>query len=70
MRRLAAILLWSVIAAAFIGPGTVTTAAAAGAGFGLALLNQRKSLDVGKSSLHPTFGGFWFFNPYLKLRHG
>lgn len=38
MRRLAAILLWSVIAAAFIGPGTVTTAAAAGAGFGLALL--------------------------------
>jgi NRAMP (natural resistance-associated macrophage protein)-like metal ion transporter len=38
VRRLAAILLWSVIAAAFIGPGTVTTAAAAGAGFGLALL--------------------------------
>ncbi len=38
MRRLSAILLWSVIAAAFIGPGTVTTAAAAGAGFGLALL--------------------------------
>ena len=38
MRRLTAILLWSVIAAAFIGPGTVTTAAAAGAGFGLALL--------------------------------
>lgn len=38
MRRLSAILFWSVIAAAFIGPGTVTTAAAAGAGFGLALL--------------------------------
>jgi Mn2+/Fe2+ NRAMP family transporter len=38
VRRLAAILLWSVIAAAFIGPGTVTTAAAAGAGFGLVLL--------------------------------
>jgi Mn2+/Fe2+ NRAMP family transporter len=38
VRRLTAILLWSVIAAAFIGPGTVTTAAAAGAGFGLALL--------------------------------
>lgn len=38
MNRLAAILLWSVIAAAFIGPGTVTTAASAGAGHGLTLL--------------------------------
>ncbi len=38
MRRLASILLWSVIAAAFIGPGTVTTAASAGASYGLALL--------------------------------
>lgn len=38
MNRLLSILLWSVIAAAFIGPGTVTTAAKAGAGFGLALL--------------------------------
>ncbi len=38
MRRLAAILVWSVIAAAFIGPGTVTTAASAGARFELALL--------------------------------
>lgn len=38
MRRLASILLWSVIAAAFIGPGTVTTAASAGASFGLSLL--------------------------------
>jgi Mn2+/Fe2+ NRAMP family transporter len=38
MRRLGSILLWSVIAAAFIGPGTVTTAASAGASFGLALL--------------------------------
>ena len=36
--RLLSILLWSVIAAAFIGPGTVTTAASAGAGFGLTLL--------------------------------
>lgn len=32
------ILLWSVLAAAFIGPGTVTTAASAGVGFGYALL--------------------------------
>lgn len=31
-------LLWSVIAAAFIGPGTVTTAAGAGAGYGLLLV--------------------------------
>ena len=31
-------MLWSVIAAAFIGPGTVATAAAAGAGFRFALL--------------------------------
>ena len=38
MRRLWRVLYWSVIAAAFIGPGTVTTAAAAGAKHGLTLL--------------------------------
>lgn len=38
VKRLLAVLLWSIIAAAFIGPGTVTTCAAAGADFGLALL--------------------------------
>lgn len=38
MRRLAQILFWSVISAAFIGPGTVTTAAKAGSAFGTALL--------------------------------
>jgi Mn2+/Fe2+ NRAMP family transporter len=38
MKRLASVLLWSVLAAAFIGPGTVTTAASAGAGFGYSLL--------------------------------
>ncbi len=38
IRRLLAIMLWSVLAAAFIGPGTVTTAASAGARFGYALL--------------------------------
>lgn len=32
------ILFWSVISAAFIGPGTITTAAKAGAGFGMQLL--------------------------------
>ncbi len=36
--RILSVLFWSVIAAAFIGPGTVTTAASAGAGFGLTLL--------------------------------
>jgi Mn2+/Fe2+ NRAMP family transporter len=36
--RLLSILLWSVIAAAFIGPGTVTTCAAAGASHGTALV--------------------------------
>jgi manganese transport protein len=36
--RMLSVLLWSVIAAAFIGPGTVTTAASAGARFDLALL--------------------------------
>jgi manganese transport protein len=36
--RLLSILFWSVIAAAFIGPGTVTTSASAGAGFGFSLL--------------------------------
>lgn len=36
--RLLSILFWSVIAAAFIGPGTVTTAASAGANHGAALL--------------------------------
>ncbi|BBM69261.1 NRAMP family divalent metal transporter [Rhodothermus marinus] len=38
MRRWTSILLGAVLTAAFIGPGTVTTAAAAGAGYGLALL--------------------------------
>ena len=38
MKRLASILLWSAIAAAFIGPGTVTAAASAGAAAGTALL--------------------------------
>ncbi len=38
MKRLLAVLLWSVIAAAFLGPGTVTTAASAGSRFGLSLL--------------------------------
>lgn len=37
-KRLASVLFWSVLAAAFIGPGTVTTAASAGAAHGLALL--------------------------------
>jgi Mn2+/Fe2+ NRAMP family transporter len=38
MKRFWSVLFWSVIAAAFIGPGTVTTAAKAGAGFGFSLL--------------------------------
>jgi Mn2+/Fe2+ NRAMP family transporter len=38
MKRIWSVLFWSVIAAAFIGPGTVTTAAAAGAGFQYSLL--------------------------------
>ena len=38
MQRILQILFWSVIAAAFIGPGTVTTAASAGANYGYALL--------------------------------
>ena len=38
MNRIGAVILWSIIAAAFIGPGTVTTAASAGAGHGSALL--------------------------------
>lgn len=37
-RRLLSVLLWSAIAGAFIGPGTVTTAASAGAQFGLSLV--------------------------------
>lgn len=37
-RHLLNFLLWSVVAAAFIGPGTVTTAAAAGASFQVSLL--------------------------------
>jgi manganese transport protein len=36
--RLLSILFWSVIAAAFIGPGTVTTAASAGSSFAFTLL--------------------------------
>lgn len=38
MKRVAAVLLWSIIAAAFIGPGTVTAAASSGAQFGYSLL--------------------------------
>jgi Mn2+/Fe2+ NRAMP family transporter len=38
VQRLLNILFWSVIAAAFIGPGTVTTAASSGARFGFSLL--------------------------------
>ncbi len=38
MRRAGLILFWSVLAAAFIGPGTVTTAAKAGAAHGYSLL--------------------------------
>lgn len=38
MKRWLAVVFWSVITAAFIGPGTVTTCAAAGARFGPSLL--------------------------------
>lgn len=38
MKRLLQILFWSILPAAFIGPGTVTTCAQAGARFGYALL--------------------------------
>lgn len=37
-KRFLHILFWSVLSAAFIGPGTVTTAASAGAGFGYSLI--------------------------------
>lgn len=37
-QRILHILFWSVISAAFIGPGTVTTAASAGTGFGYSLI--------------------------------
>lgn len=37
-KGLSNVLFWSVISAAFIGPGTVTTASKAGAGYGLSLL--------------------------------
>ncbi|MCD4748093.1 MAG: Nramp family divalent metal transporter, partial [Thermoanaerobaculales bacterium] len=37
MRRILDLLFWAVIAAAFIGPGTITTAARAGSDFGFAL---------------------------------
>jgi manganese transport protein len=38
MKRFLAVLFWSIIAAAFIGPGTVTTAASAGAEHGYTLV--------------------------------
>ncbi|MEM6380273.1 MAG: Nramp family divalent metal transporter, partial [Bacteroidota bacterium] len=37
-KGLSSILFWSIISAAFIGPGTVTTAASAGASFGIGIL--------------------------------
>ena len=36
--RFRSVLFWSILAAAFIGPGTVTTAARAGSGYGMGLL--------------------------------
>ncbi|MEM9884651.1 MAG: Nramp family divalent metal transporter [Bacteroidota bacterium] len=36
--RLSSVLFWSLVSAAFIGPGTVTTAAKAGANYGLTLI--------------------------------
>ena len=38
LKRLLSVVFWSVIAAAFIGPGTVTTSGTAGAAYGTALL--------------------------------
>jgi manganese transport protein len=38
MRRLILVLFWSIISAAFIGPGTITAAASAGASHGVSLL--------------------------------
>jgi Mn2+/Fe2+ NRAMP family transporter len=38
MNRFFSVLFWSIIAAAFIGPGTVTTCASAGASYGYVLL--------------------------------
>lgn len=38
MSKVSNILFWAIISAAFIGPGTITTAASAGAGFGYSLL--------------------------------
>ncbi len=38
MKRLGSVVFWSILAAAFIGPGTVTTCGAAGASFGTSLL--------------------------------
>jgi manganese transport protein len=37
-KRIASIILWAVISAAFIGPGTLATASAAGSQFGLSLI--------------------------------
>ncbi len=37
-KRFSSILLWSVISAAFIGPGTLATATAAGSAFGISLI--------------------------------
>ncbi len=37
-KKLSSIVLWSVISAAFIGPGTITTAVSAGSRYGLSLL--------------------------------
>ena len=36
--RLSSMLFWSIVSAAFIGPGTVTTASNAGASYGYSLL--------------------------------
>jgi len=75
MKRLASILMWSAVSAAFIGPGTVTTASRAGATFGLSLLwavlfSTVACLALQEASARITVAGGTSLGQVIRSRYG
>ncbi len=74
-RGLSSILFWSVISAAFIGPGTVTTTAQAGSAFGLQLLwalvfSILGTLVLQEAAARLTLGSGKSLGGVLAIRYG
>jgi manganese transport protein len=72
---LSSLLLWSVISAAFIGPGTVTTASKAGAEFQLALLwaltfSTLAAMVLQEAAARVTIASGKNLGEIIALRHG